>query len=125
MEMQGMPTQEAPYRVLTDDDRTGLIEEAERRLRAGVTDMAIVDFLGSEGLHRLQAFEIVGEAATLARRKKGKRRIVLGAIVFSVGALVTVGTYLAAGHNGVYVVAFGALIVGAVQIVLGIQDSRA
>ena len=50
-----------------------------------------------------------------------KRSIVFGGIMFAVGLVITVGSYSAAeSGSGRYVVAWGAMIFGAIRCIYGI-----
>ena len=48
------------------------------------------------------------------------RNLVVGGLIFAVGLLVTIGSYSAASGGGHYVVAYGAIIVGAIQFFVGL-----
>jgi hypothetical protein len=50
-----------------------------------------------------------------------KRNMVFGGILFAVGLMITVGSYSAAeGGGGRYVVAWGAMIFGAIRFIYGL-----
>lgn len=58
--------------------------------------------------------------ATVARTR-GMRQIIIGAIVFAVGLVITIATYASASATGgTYFVAYGPMIVGVVTLVRGI-----
>jgi len=60
--------------------------------------------------------------ATIAR-KRGMRQIVIGAVIFVIGLVITVATYSSASSSptgGTYVVAYGPMILGVVYVIRGI-----
>lgn len=55
------------------------------------------------------------------RREDGRDQIVFGATLLGIGALITGLTYaLAVGGPGIYVVAYGPMIVGVIRLVQGL-----
>ena len=66
---------------------------------------------------------------TGAGNRRGTRKIIIGAIVFFLGVVITIATYAAAANSaagGTYIVMFGPMIAGAVILVSGgIEVSRA
>jgi hypothetical protein len=61
-----------------------------------------------------------GSLAAVAR-KRGMKRIIVGALIFVVGLVITVATYSSASSGGgTYVVAYGPMIVGVVWVIRGI-----
>jgi hypothetical protein len=103
-------------------DRAVLVDEGVRRLMIGVSELAVVEYLTTQGVHRLQAYEIAGEAASLAARRKGRKRIVYGCAALALGGIVTLSTFLAAGPGGVYLVTTGAFAYGVFQVGIGITE---
>jgi hypothetical protein len=58
-------------------------------------------------------------------RRLGQRDILIGGIVFAIGVAVTAVTYgLAGGGGGQFVVAYGAIVWGVIQLVRGVDRSR-
>jgi hypothetical protein len=56
-------------------------------------------------------------------RNRGIRQIVIGAVIFVIGLIITVATYSAASSSstgGTYFVAYGPMIIGVVAIVRGL-----
>jgi hypothetical protein len=56
-------------------------------------------------------------------RNRGIRQIVIGAIIFVVGLIITIATYSAASSSptgGTYFVAYGPMIIGVVSIIRGL-----
>ena len=78
--------------------------------------------LAAEAL-RIQRPEDSGDAQfTRLRREEGGEDIALGAVYFGIGALITALTYAFAwGGAGIYVVAYGPMIVGAMRIARGLS----
>ena len=56
-------------------------------------------------------------------RSRGIRQIVIGAVIFVIGLLITVGTYSSASSSptgGTYFVAYGPMIIGVISIIRGV-----
>jgi hypothetical protein len=61
-----------------------------------------------------------GSLAAVAR-KRGMKQIVIGALLFVVGLVITVATYSSASSGGgTYFVAYGPMIVGVIWVIRGI-----
>ena len=63
-----------------------------------------------------------GTSLAAIARKRGMRQIVIGAVVFVVGLVITVATYSSASSSptgGTYVVAYGPMILGVVYVIRG------
>ncbi len=58
-----------------------------------------------------------------AKKERGKKDMLYGALWAIGGTVVTVATYSAAEGGGTYVVAYGAIILGAVQFIKGAVNS--
>ncbi|HEV2120907.1 MAG TPA: hypothetical protein VGS11_12495 [Candidatus Bathyarchaeia archaeon] len=112
----------------TSDDRQ-LFQFVFGQLSLGKKDAEIVNALVAKGVQADKAQTIVQTARVqrkTAIRSRGKRRIKIGLIAFAIGALITVGTFLAAASSvtgGVYVVSFGPILFGLYYLALGIADS--
>ena len=70
---------------------------------------------------RLRAGRISEQAVS---RKVGQRKMILGALLCLAGIVVTVGTYLAAGSSGSFIVAWGAILAGALLFLWGWAQAR-
>ncbi len=60
-------------------------------------------------------------------RARGKKNVLWGAIWCIGGTIVTVVTYSIASGGGTYIVAWGAIIFGAIQLIMGLlqlQDAK-
>ncbi len=114
---------------------SNLTEEQKQRLillRRYVTDSAnrgrvresiIEDLVRTQGLSEDSATEItdsVLDAPRESRSNDGGRDMIMGAIICFIGILITIGTASAARSGGTYVVAYGAIIVGAIQFLRGL-----
>ena len=58
------------------------------------------------------------------QQRAGRMRMIISAVVFTIGALVTLVSYSAAAAGGTYVVAWGAMVVGALFFVAGYLQYR-
>jgi hypothetical protein len=55
-----------------------------------------------------------------AYRKVGVKNMLFGALWFVVGIVVTAVTYQSASHGGHYIIAWGAVLFGAIQFLRGL-----
>ena len=98
-------------------------------MNAGHSDADISADLVSRGFDSHYANAMIGNlnAARLEQKKsRAKKNIGLGAAWFFGGALITAATYSAATGGGTYVVTWGAIVIGAVQMLAGlVQLGRA
>jgi hypothetical protein len=65
-----------------------------------------------------------GTSLAAVARKRGMRQIVIGAVIFVIGLVITVATYGSASSSpagGTYVVAYGPMILGVVYVIRGIS----
>ncbi len=65
-----------------------------------------------------------GTSLAAIARKRGMRQIVIGAVVFVIGLVITVATYSSASSSptgGTYVVAYGPMILGVVYVIRGLS----
>ncbi len=59
-----------------------------------------------------------------ARRARANRNILIGAIFFAVGLLITIGTYHSAASSrggGTYIIAWGPMLFGFLRMIRGIM----
>lgn len=64
-----------------------------------------------------------GTSLAAIARKRGMRQIVIGAVIFVIGLVITVATYSSASSSptgGTYVVAYGPMILGVVYVIRGL-----
>ena len=98
------------------------------QLALGKKDADIVNALVTKGVQGDRALTIVQTARTrrkTAIRTRGKKRVKIGSIVLAIGAVITVGTFLAAASSpggGIYFVAFGPVLLGIYYLALGLWD---
>lgn len=50
--------------------------------------------------------------------------MIVGGLLFAIGLIITVGSYAAAAGGGTYVVAWGAMLFGAIQFIRGYANSK-
>ncbi len=117
-----------PASPLMPDDRQ-LFQFVFGQLSLGKKDADIVNALVAKGVQTDKAQTIVQTARVrrkTALRNRGKKRIKIGAIAVAVGAVITVGSYLAAAFSatgGIYIVSFGPILFGLYYLALGISDA--
>jgi hypothetical protein len=93
---------------------------ADGLMQHGSADEAIVTRLKQGGLEEPAARGVVGHLHSQKTTKAAKVNVVMGAVVCAVGIIVTVATYSAAEGGGSYVVAWGAIVFGALQLLAGL-----
>lgn len=90
----------------------------------GVPDHRIIKELQDKGLDRQSIRVVIDSLATpdADHRVAARQKMMWGAGIFIVGLVITIGTFAFASANGggTYVVAFGAIIAGAVQFLRGL-----
>ena len=98
------------------------------RIKAGLDQEVIVAELIATGLDRESATHLVREvsfahsAAHRKARERGQSNMTKGALWFIGGSVVTLITL---ADGGYFVMAYGAIIGGAIQFLLGWRQSRA
>ena len=114
--------------ALESADGKSTPEYVAQLYKSGLSDTQIESQLIQKGLNRQSIGEIMkGQAALRAKdtRAAGERNMLLGALIFLIGIIVTVVTLVAAaGRGGTYVVAWGAIIFGAGLFVRGLQQKK-
>jgi hypothetical protein len=63
-----------------------------------------------------------GASQAEERRAAGRKNMIYGALICIIGTAVTVGSYALASGGGTYIIAWGAIIFGAVQFFRGLQQ---
>jgi hypothetical protein len=100
---------------------------AAQELNNGVSPEMVEQRLVAHGLPAEAAATVVNglvEARSNAHKKAGQRNMLIGGLVCVVGLIVTIVTYSnAVAGGGTYVVAWGAILFGAVQFFQGIYQS--
>ena len=93
-------------------------------LRQGMPRPAVEEVLRAQGFDPAAANAIVERASRTKdeRRIAGRRHMIMGAVVCVIGIVITAWRYAAAeeGGGGSYVVAWGALVFGAIQCFRGL-----
>ena len=97
---------------------------AADQMRAGVPLSGVVAQLVAHGLDSRIAHDLVAEARSRALREAGRRNMVFGALWCIGGFVVTAVTYQAAANvgGGPYVIAWGAILFGAIQFFRGLRQ---
>ncbi len=101
-----------------------ILQGIARDLNNGHRFASITDRLVAAGMEKDQAWKVVkqvDDALGEAKRAKAKKDILHGALWCGGGCIVTILTYAAASRNGGggYMVAWGAIIFGAIQMIRG------
>ncbi len=94
-------------------------------MKAGQNDEQIVADLESRGFERRYALTIIAnlkEAMQEQKRGRARKNIGFGAAWLVGGAVITAATYSAASGGGTYVVTWGAIIFGAIQMLAGLAQ---
>ena len=103
-------------------------EHAADLMRSGMKDQDIVNNLVEQGLDSESATAVVNNLDQMRNeqvRAQGKKNMAFGALWAVGGTVVTAATYSAASGGGTYVVAWGAIVFGAIQFIQGlVQSSR-
>lgn len=104
-------------------------------LREGKSPSEVEDALVKKGIERQTAAIVVsklvsvreatavrmGAAVTEANKEAGTRNMLIGGLICAVGLIVTIATYSAASSGGgQYVVAWGAIVFGAIRFFRGL-----
>lgn len=97
---------------------------ADLIIRQSRPDYEVVELLQDKGLNESNAQLIVDKIVSQvndARRSKAKKDIIYGALWCVGGIIITIGTYSAASNGGgTYVVTWGAILFGGIQLFKGI-----
>lgn len=87
-----------------------------------------IDALMAQGLDKESATAVVNNLVPQiadAKKQRAKKDMIFGALWCIGGTVVTVATYSAASGGGSYVVAWGAILFGAIQFIKGLINSTA
>lgn len=101
---------------------------AAEQMQNGASEEEIVSMLEGEGLDQEAARKVVENLTSMrseALRSSGTKNMIYGALWCVGGIAVTVATYNAATSGGTYVVAWGAILFGAIQFIRGFMQSGA
>jgi hypothetical protein len=125
----GIPmTATEPAELTTDQVVEAVYRFAAEQMRDGVPPARVERSLVEKGLSPEAAAIVVrnlGQAMAKARQDAAQQNILHGALWCIAGIVVTAATYTAAasGGGGTYVVAWGAIIFGAIQFFRGLSQS--
>jgi hypothetical protein len=93
-------------------------------LRQGMPRAAVEEVLRAQGFDAAAASAVVERADQTKneRRVAGRRHMIMGGVVCVVGIVITAWSYAVAeeGGGGSYVIAWGAIVFGAIQFVRGL-----
>lgn len=109
-----------------EDAATAIYNYAAGLMKNGVADDKIKSDLIERGLSSEAAGTVVNNLIVIRkeqRKKTGQKNMLYGALWCIGGIAVTVGTYAMAEGGGTYMVAYGAVIFGAIQFFQGIYQS--
>ncbi len=98
---------------------------ADLLVRQNKPDYEVVHLLQQRGLNEANAQVIVNnivDQVTIAKKRKAKKDMLYGALWCVGGIIITVGTYSAASNGGSYVITWGAIIFGGIQLFKGILN---
>ena len=96
---------------------------AAERMKAGASNRTVIDELIEKGLDQESATIVVNNLSSArgeAARSQGMKHLIFGSLWAIGGTAVTVATYSAASGGGRYVVAWGAIVFGAVEAISGL-----
>jgi hypothetical protein len=100
---------------------------ATQQLQSGRSTTTAVLTLTSAGVNEKDATDFViaaNKRITEAKRKQASRDILYGSLWCGGGLIVTMVTYGMATGGGSYMVAWGAIIFGAIQLFRGLANQR-
>ena len=100
---------------------------AAQLLKQGLTQDDIKIRLMQEGLPEDAATAVIDNLMQMqmeAKRRAGRRNMVVGALWAVGGLIVTGASYAAAGAGDRYILAWGAVVFGLVQVVRGFMQTR-
>jgi hypothetical protein len=108
---------------------TQLHSLASELVDIGKSRREIEDELVANGAERSTASDIVTEVLDVQWHAEGGggglldeggvRHMGVGALLIAVGVMLTAGSFLASDFTGVYVVTYGAIVVGAIEFMYG------
>jgi len=114
--------------VKSDEEKIEKIYRfAAERMRSGSSDAAIRKELQSKGLDADSSRVVLEDLAYLQQnaRKDESQKLLAQGVVWLVGGIaVAAMTYSSPSSSGTYVIAWGAIIFGGVQLVRGLGQSR-
>jgi len=112
--------------ALAPDAAERAFSYAKDVLRQGMPRDKVEEVLRAQGFDPATASAIVQQADGMKNERQvaGRRHMIVGGIVCAVGITVTAATYSAASEGGGnYVVAWGAIVFGAIQFFRGLAQA--
>ena len=109
---------------LTKQQIDAAIQSAMSQMAYGIPDKEIIAKLTAKGFDTQTASVIVQKIRVSQQQKNNDARnqMIIGGLIFFVGLAITIGTYSAASDGGSYVVAWGAIIFGAIRFFRGMSN---
>jgi hypothetical protein len=95
----------------------------EKNLISGVRAGEVVSILTTAGWSQDEAADLVyavNRQVRFAKRYAAKRRVWIGAAILIVGTTVTIASFFAVGKIGFIFIAYGAVIYGAFDVIMGL-----
>jgi len=121
--MTGTGSFQAGGGAITAEAGERALSYAKDVLRQGMPRAAVEEVLRTQGFDAAAASAIVEQANRTKdeRRVAGRKHMIMGAVVCAIGITVTVASYSSAEEGGgSYVVAWGAIVFGAIQFFRGL-----
>jgi hypothetical protein len=105
-------------------------EVARKYIKSGASAQEVQSLLAGRGVNPQAAASVVKNVIQMRSESKGPggagvKHMMVGGLVCLVGTAATVMSYMAASSGGTYVVAWGAIVFGAIQFCYGLVDYMA
>lgn len=104
----------------------GLYAAAHASMEEGYTISQVRSSFIEKGVDEEIAILVASDVSAIrqaARRKAGEKNMTIGGIWLAIGIAVSVATYVAAEGGGTYIVAWGAMVFGAIKFIRGLAQS--
>jgi hypothetical protein len=95
-------------------------------LRQGKSSAEVEDALVEKGIERKTATIVVDKlavATTSMKKEEGTKNMMIGGLICLVGIVITAATYSSAAGGGKYVIAWGAIVFGAIRFFRGLGQA--
>jgi hypothetical protein len=101
-------------------------------LRAGKSPSEVEDALVAKGIERKTAVIVVEKLTSVdnlaaarndVKKEEGQKNMLIGGLICLVGIVITAATYSSAAGGGKYLVAWGAILFGAVRFFRGMSQA--
>jgi hypothetical protein len=103
--------------------KTEVYDYAGELIASGASQKEAEEKLVTAGLEPHSAAQLIKDLSVVVRgthKEEGRHEMLKGAIWFSIGLIITIGTFALASGGGVYVVAWGAILYGGIQFFRGL-----